>query len=253
MAAYEAETDAAVAAQKLLSVFSSLPSADLRIAASVIGSIPDRPASAESSRPAAGRAHRQPRATARSRPSGTSRPHSRRPRQPGSAAAGELGKALRTRRLSLDLTQQALAERSGVPRARVSTIESGVSRHRIGTLLRLAREMRSSLSLAPLSVRSPSPRGGITSLNSLGRAIRAAREELGWRQQDLATRSKVSRVQISKIEAARSDALTDTVLKLTDAAGLVVRIDHDDDHAFELDDIIAAHSGPVSTHSGSAS
>ena len=252
LAAYEAETDAAVAAQKLLSVFSSLPSADLRIAASVIGSIPDSPASAESSNPAAGRAHRRPPTTARSRPSGTSRPHSR-PRPPGSAAAGEIGKTLRTRRLSLDLTQQALAERSGVPRARVSAVESGVSRHRIGTVLRLAREMRSSLSLAPLSVRSPSQRGGITSLNSLGRAIRAAREELGWRQQDLATRSKVSRVQISKIEAARSDALTDTVLKLTDAAGLVVRIDHDDDHAFELDDIIAAHSGPVSTHSGSAS
>ena len=253
LAAYEAETDAAVAAQKLLSVFSSLSPADLRIAASVIGSLPDSPAAAESAKPAAVRGQRRPRTTARSRPSSTSRPHSRRPRPPGSAAASELGKALRTRRLSLELTQQALAERCGVPRARISAVESGVSRHRIGTLLSLAREMRSSLSLAPLSVRLPSPRTGITSLNSLGRAIRAVREELGWRQQDLAAHAKVSRVQISKIEAARSDALTDTVLKLTDAAGLVVRIDHDDDDAFELDDIIAAHSGPASVRSGRAS
>ena len=252
LAAYEAETDAAVAAQKLLSAFSSLSPADLRIAASVIGSIPDSPAPAESARPAADRAHRRPRTTAPSRPSSTSRPHSRRSRPPGSAAAGELGKALRTRRLSLGLTQQALAERCGVPRARVSAIESGVTRPRVGTVLRLAREMRGSLSLIPSSAGAPSPRSGITSLNSLGRAIRAAREELGWRQQDLAARAKVNRVQISKIEAARSDALTDTVLKLTDAAGLVVRISHDDD-AFELDDIIAAHSGPASDRSGRAS
>ena len=252
LAAYEAETDAAVAAQKLLSVFSSLPPADLRIAASVIGSIPDSSASAESSKATAGRARRQPRPTGRSRPTDPSRPHSRQPEPPGSPAAGELGEALRTRRLSLGLTQRVLAERCGVPRARVSAVESGATRPRIGTVLTLAREMRSSLSLAPSTVRSPSPRTGITSLRSLGRAIRAAREELGWRQQDLADRSKVNRVQISKIEAARSDALTDTVLKLADAAGLVVRIDHDDS-AFELDDIIAAHSGLASVHSGSTS
>ena len=246
LAAYEAETDAAIAAQKLLSVFSSLSPADLRLAASVIGSIPAGPSAAQNSQSAAGRARHRPKATARSRPSGTSQPHSRRARPPVSAAAGELAEVLRTRRRSLGLTQQALAERCGLPRARVSAIESGVSRHRIGTVLRLAREMRSSLSLAPLSVRSPSPRGGITSLNSLGRAIRAAREEVGWRQQDLAVHSRVHRAQISKIEAARSDSLADTVLRLTDAIGLVVRIDHDDDDAFELDDIITAHTGPAS-------
>lgn len=253
LTAYEAETDAAVAAQKLLSVFSSLSPADLRIAASVIGSIPTDPASAENVKAAAGRAHRQPRITAHSQPSSARRQLPHRPRPHGSAAAGELGKALRARRLSLGITQETLAERCGVPRARVSRVESGVSRHRIGTVLRLAREMRTSLSLARSSVGSPSPRGGITSLHNLGRKIRAAREELDLRQQDLAARSKVNRVQISKIESARSDPLTDTVIKLAEAMGLVVRIDHDDDQAFELDDIIAAHSGPASIHSASAS
>lgn len=252
LAAYEAETDAATAAQKLLSVFSSLPADDLRIAASVIGSIPERPPPAGGSESVRDGTHRRPRATARSQPSGRSRPRSRRPRPPASDAASDLGRTLRARRLSLDLTQEALAERSGVPRARVSSVESGMARHRIGTVLRLAREMRSSLSLAPTSADSPSQRACITSLNSLGRALRAAREELGWRQQDLADRAGVSRVQISKIESARSDALTDTVIKLADATGLVLRIDHDDDQAFELDDIIAAHSSP-SIHSAAAS
>ena len=249
LAAYETETDAAVAAQKLLSVFSSLPPADLRIAASVIPSISDSPSAAASGTSTAARAHRRP------RPPNTPRPHARPPEPPSSSAAGGLGEALRARRLSLSLTQQALSECCGVPRARVSSVESGVTRPRIGTVLRLAREMRSSLSLVTsldsaafkrtgiTSLDSAAfKRTGITSLNSLGRAIRAAREELGWRQQDLADRSGVNRAQVSKIEAAGSDALTDTVLKLTDAMGLVARIDHDDDSAFELDDIIAAHS-----------
>ena len=245
LAAYEADTDAATAAQKLLSVFSSLPPDDLRIAASVIGSIPESSPPAEGSESVRDGAHRRPRATARSQPSSMSQPRSRRPRPPASDAASDLGRTLRSRRLSLGLTQEALAERSGVARARVSSVESGMARHRIGTVLRLARDMRSALSLEPTSAGSPSQRSGITSLNSLGRALRAAREELRWRQQDLADRAGVSRVQVSKIESARSDALTDTVIKLADATGLVVRIDHDDDRAFELDDIIAAHSSPV--------
>ena len=253
LAAFEAEKDAATAAQKLLSLFSSLPPDDLRIAASVIGSIPESPPPSGGSEPVGDRARRRPRAAPRSQPPGMPRPHSRRPRPPASDAASDLGRTLRARRLSLGLTQQALADRSGVPRARVSSVESGVTRHRIGSALRLAREMRSSLSLAPTSAGSSSPRTGITSLNSLGRAMRAARQELGWRQQDLADRAGVGRVQVSKIESARSDALADTVIKLADAAGFAVHIDHDDDQVFELDDVIAAHSGPSPIHSAPAS
>lgn len=235
LAAYEDGTDAAVAAQRLLSVCSSLPSADLRTVASVIPSVPDSPVAAESAKPIAIRAR------PRTHPDDTSRSRARRPISPASAAAAALGEALRARRLSLGLTQQTLAERCGVPRARISAIEAASTRPRFGTLLRLARQMRSALSLVPSSDRPASPRAGITSLTSLGRAIRAARGEQGWRQQDLADRSGVNRALISKIEAASGEALTDTVLKLTDALGLAVRIDHDDSSAFELDDIIAAH------------
>ena len=236
LAAYEDVTDAAVASQMLLETCSSLSPADLRIVASVIPPIPDSPVAAKSEEPISIRADRHP------WPSRTARSRTRRPMSPVSAASGALGEALRMRRLNLGLTQQALAERCGVPRARVSAVESAVTRPRFGTLLKLAREMRSSLSLVPSSDRAASPHAGITSLAGLGRAIRAARGELDWRQQDLADRSGVNRALISKIEAANGDALTDTVLKLTDALGLAIRIDHDDGAAFELDDILAAHT-----------
>ena len=236
LAAYEEVTDAAVAAQMLLKTCSSLSPDDLRIVASVIPPVPDSPVAAKSEKPISIRADRHP------PPSETPRSRTRRPMSSVSAASGTLGEALRTRRLSLGLTQQALAERCGVPRARVSAVESAVTRPRFGTLLRLAREMRSSLSLVPSSDRTASPHTGITSLAGLGRAIRAARGELDWRQQDLADRSGVNRALVSKIEAARGDVLTDTVLKLTDALNLAVRIDHDDDTAFELDDILDAHT-----------
>lgn len=247
LAAYEAETDPAIAAQKLLSVFSSLSPADLQTVASVIGSIhDDSPVATSRSDQTSGRPDRSPRGR------GRSQRHARRPPPHVEDATAELVATLRARRLSLGLTQRDLADRCGVARARVSAVESNATRPRMGTIMRLAREMRSSLSLAPSSARSPSPGTGITSLHSLGRALRTAREELDWRQQDLSDRSGVNRAQISKIEAARSDPLTDTVLRLTDALGLVVRID-DDGNAFELDDIIAAHSGSTFTHSGPAS
>ena len=235
LAAYEEVADAAGAAQMLLKTCSSLSPADLRIVASVIPPIPDSRVAAKSEQTISIRADRHPPS------SETSRSRTRQPMSPVSAASSALGEALRTRRLSLGLTQQALAERCGVPRARVSAVESAVTRPRFGTLLKLAREMRSSLSLVPSSDSPASPHVGITSLAGLGRAIRAARGELDWRQQDLADRSGVNRALISKIESANGDALTDTVLRLTDALGLTARIDHGDDGAFELDDILAAH------------
>lgn len=238
LAAYQDVADAADAAQRLLRTCSSLSPADLRIVASVIPPIPDSPVAAKSEELIPIRAHRHP------RQSRTARSRTRRPMSPVSAASGALGEALRIRRLSLGLTQQALAERCGVRRARVSSVESAMTRPRFGMLLKIAREMRSSLALVPSLDRAASPHAGITSLAGLGRAIRAARGDLDWRQQDLADRSGVNRALISKIEAANGDALTDTVLKLTDALGLAMRIDHDDGGAFELDDILAAHTEP---------
>lgn len=228
--AYETATDASVAAQKLIHVFSRLSSDDRRIAASVIPHAPrsgDRPTSTATS----------PRRAKRS--SGGTRPRQR-ARTP---AEDDLAAALRARRRSLGLTQQALAERCGMSRPRVSNVESAVTRPRISTVLALARAMRSSLSLVPSSECPAYPRTGITTPSGLGHAIRATREQLHWRQQDLAEQSGVHRSQISKIEAG-GDALTGTVLRLVGAAGLTLRLDDDDPEAFVLEDVIDAHTGP---------
>lgn len=227
---HESATDASVAAQKLIHVFARLPSDDRRIVASVIPHAPrggSGPTSTTTS-PRTGKGQRR-RTTPR-----------RRARMP---AGDDLAAALRARRRSLGLTQQALAERCGTKRPRVSNVESAVARPRISTVIALARAMRSSLSLVPSSGCPVNPRTGITTASGLGHAMRAARKQLQWRQQDLAERSGVHRSQISKIEAG-GDAVTDTVLRLASAAGLTLRLDHDDNDAFLLEEVIEAHTGP---------
>ena len=228
--AYETATDASVAAQKLIHSFSRLPSDDRRIVASVIPH-----ASGSGNEPASA-------TTSSTRDKGQRR--RRGPRQqehlPGE---DDLAAALRARRKSLGLTQQALAERCGMPRPRVSSVEAEVARPRISTVLALASAMRSSLSIVPSPKCPVYPRSGITTPSGLGHAIRAVRGQLQWRQQDLAERSGVHRSQISKIEAG-GDAVTGTVLRLVGAAGLTLRLDHDDTEAFVLEEVIDAHTGP---------
>jgi len=227
--AYETATDASVAAQQLIHVFSRLPSEDRRIVTSVIPHAPTSdnepaPATTSSKRAKGQQRHNGPRQQAR---------------LPGE---DDLATALRARRKSLGLTQQALAERCGMPRPRVSNVESEMARPRISTVLALVRAMRSSLSLVPSSGCPVYPRTGITTPSGLGHAIRAIRGQLQLRQQDLAERSGVHRSQISKIEAG-GDAITGTVLRLVGASGLTLRLDHDDPEAFVLEDVIDAHTG----------
>lgn len=227
--AYETAADASVAAQKLIHVFWRLPADDRRIVASVIPHAPgfgDEPGSATTP-PRRGKDQRQ---------RSGSRQQARLPGE------DDLAAALRARRRSLGLTQQALAVRCGIPRPRVSGVESETVRPRISTVLALVRAMRSSLSLVPSSECLVYPRTGITTPSGLGHAIRAIRGQLQWRQQDLAERSGVHRSQISKIEAG-GDAITGTVLRLVDACGLTLRLDHDDPEAFVLEEIIEAHVG----------
>ncbi len=52
---------------------------------------------------------------------------------------GELGKNLRAARLDLGLSQEEIAERSGVPQGEVSRIERGERDPRVSTLLQLAK------------------------------------------------------------------------------------------------------------------
>ena len=227
--AYETATDASVAAQKLIHVFSRLPSEDRRIVASVI---PHAPTSGNE--PA--------RATTSSRRDTGQQRHGGPRHQARLPGEDDLAAALRARRKTLGLTQQALAERCGMPRPRVSSVESEMARPRISTVLALVRAMRSSLSLVPSSECPVYPRTGITTPSGLGHAIRSVRGQLQLRQQDLAERSGVHRSQISKIEAG-GDAITGTVLRLVGASGLTLRLDHDDPEAFVLEDVIDAHTG----------
>ncbi len=227
--AYETATDASVAAQKLIHVFSRLPSEDRRIVTSVI---PHAPTSGNE--PA--------RATTSSKRAKGQQRHSGPRQQARLPGEDDLAAALRARRKNLGLTQQALAERCGMPRPRVSSVESEMARPRISTVLALVRAMRSSLSLVPSSECPVYPRTGITTPSGLGHAIRSVRGQLQLRQQDLAERSGVHRSQISKIEAG-GDAITGTVLRLVGASGLTLRLDHDDPEAFVLEDVIDAHTG----------
>jgi transcriptional regulator with XRE-family HTH domain len=52
---------------------------------------------------------------------------------------GDLGKNLRAVRLDLGLSQEEIAERSGVPQGEVSRIERGERDPRVSTVLQLAK------------------------------------------------------------------------------------------------------------------
>ena len=157
--------------------------------------------------------------------------------------ADRLAESLRDRRLVLGDSQQHVAERCGMPRSRVSAVESSIARTRIGTVLGIARQLRVSLSLLPSSGCGTRPRAGITSITVLGRAIRATRRQLGWHQADLAKRCGLNRTQISRIETGVVNPRTDSVLRITNAMGLDLEID-DDERAFLLEDVLAELSGP---------
>jgi transcriptional regulator with XRE-family HTH domain len=57
---------------------------------------------------------------------------------------GELGKNLRAARKKLDLTQEEVAERSGVQAGEVSRIERGLRDPRVSTLEKLAKAVEIS-------------------------------------------------------------------------------------------------------------
>lgn len=59
-----------------------------------------------------------------------------------------------------------------------------------------------------------SPKRTLTTSRRLGWAIRQARRELGWSQEELSAASGVSRPQISDIESAKSSPRTTTLFEL---------------------------------------
>ena len=60
----------------------------------------------------------------------------------------------------------------------------------------------------------------------LGRAVRAAREERGWSQEELGRRSGLSRPTIARIERG-DDISTATLSKAAKALGLAIRVESD--------------------------
>lgn len=54
--------------------------------------------------------------------------------------------------------------------------------------------------------------------------VRSARENRGWSQGQLARKSGVHTVMISRLETGKSGANADTLRKLTDALGIVVAV-----------------------------
>lgn len=59
-----------------------------------------------------------------------------------------------------------------------------------------------------------------TRLRTLGAAIRAARQQRGWTQSNLAKRANVSAVAIMKIEAGAANAQIGNVLSVCSALGI---------------------------------
>jgi len=66
-------------------------------------------------------------------------------------SAGDLGQAVRERRLALALSQQALADRVGVSRQWVVGLEQGKPRGELGLVLRVVRALDLQLRLEPLA------------------------------------------------------------------------------------------------------
>jgi transcriptional regulator with XRE-family HTH domain len=79
-----------------------------------------------------------------------------------------------------------------------------------------------------------------------GRGIRALRQRIGWRQDDLAREARVSRSAVGRIERGRADRVTVAALDRVAAAldaRVIVRLDW---RAEQLDRLLdAAHSGTV--------
>ena len=255
--------DDSAAGRSVMQIFSAVPQVDRRKIAAVILQAPvahsqpdnDRRSlsigrGSESKQPSSKTSRTGPQASPASTPtigqSADSAPKiaSMRPGTTASAQAGDrLAESLRDRRIALGISQAHLGERCGMPRSSVRAVESSIRSTSIATVLALGRELGVSLSLVALPGTSARTRTAITSTSNLGRAIRAARGQLGWRQEDLAERAQMNRAQISKIETGAVDARTDSVLRIADAMRLVLEID-DDERAFLLDDILAERSGP---------
>ena len=70
----------------------------------------------------------------------------------------------------------------------------------------------------------PRPKKTVTSPHSLGRAIKQARKELGWSQDELSKKSGVSRPQISNIESAKCNPRTTTLFELLRALDCKLKI-----------------------------
>ncbi len=62
---------------------------------------------------------------------------------------GEIGEALKHRRVALDLSQDALAEKSGITQAQISGIERGSKNARIGTVTMIARTLGLEMMFVP--------------------------------------------------------------------------------------------------------
>lgn len=76
----------------------------------------------------------------------------------------------------------------------------------------------------------------VTSGPLLGRAIRQARQELGWSQAELSEKSGVSRPQISAIESARTDPKASTLIALLRSLDSELEVHPVDHTQFRLDD-----------------
>ena len=64
----------------------------------------------------------------------------------------ELAKALKTARISKNLTQRALSQRAGVPQAHISRIERGAVDLRLSSLIAVARVLDLEVALVPRNV-----------------------------------------------------------------------------------------------------
>ena len=79
---------------------------------------------------------------------------------------------------------------------------------------------------------------GLTSVPRLGTAIKVARRELGWNQEELSARSGVSRPQISAIESAATDCKASTLIKLLRALDCEMAVHPVDHSKFNLNDYL---------------
>ncbi len=65
------------------------------------------------------------------------------------AGLNQIGEALKQRRMALSLSQDALAEKSGITQAQISGIERGGRNARIGTVTMIARTLGLEMMFVP--------------------------------------------------------------------------------------------------------